>query len=102
VTGLIDFGALRIDTPLADIARLVGSLAGDDQAARQFALESYDSLRPLSRQDRELIDLLDRANVVLSGLNWLRWLYLERRDMGPLPPIVRQLDDIVARLAAQS
>lgn len=102
VTGLVDFGALRIDTPLADVARLVGSLAGDDQAARQFALESYDSLRPLSRQDREVIDLLDRANVGLSGLNWLRWLYLERRDMGPLPPIVRQLDDIVTRLAARS
>ena len=102
VTGLIDFGALRIDTPLADVARLVGSLAGDDHAARQFALESYDSRRPLSRQDRELIDLLDRANVALSGLNWLRWLYVERRDMGPLPPIVRQLDEIVARLAAQT
>jgi homoserine kinase type II len=100
VTGLIDFGALRIDTPLADIARLVGSLAGDDQPARQFALQSYESVRPLSNQDRGLIDLLDRANVALSGLNWLRWLYLERRDMGPLPPIVRQLDDILGRLLA--
>jgi Ser/Thr protein kinase RdoA (MazF antagonist) len=100
VTGLIDFGALRIDTPLADVARLLGSLAGDDQAARQFALGAYGSRRPLSRQDRELTDLLDRANVALSGLNWLRWLYVERRDMGPLPPIVRQLDEIVARLAA--
>src|SRR5262245_33352848 len=32
VTGLIDFGALRIDTPLTDVARLLGSLASDDQS----------------------------------------------------------------------
>jgi Ser/Thr protein kinase RdoA (MazF antagonist) len=98
VTGLIDFGALRIDTPLADLARLVGSLAGDDPLARRFALQWYGSVRPLTGQDRELIDLLDLSNVVLSGLNWLRWLYVERRDMGPLPPILKQLDDILARL----
>src|SRR5205085_7730253 len=41
VTGLIDFGALRIDTPLTDVARLVGSLVGDDAEARRIALDAY-------------------------------------------------------------
>jgi homoserine kinase type II len=98
VTGLIDFGALRIDTPLADIARLVGSLVGDDQPAREFALNAYRELRPLSRQEHGHIDVLDRSGLVLGGLNWLRWLYLDRRDMGPLPPIVKRIDEILARL----
>ena len=98
LTGLVDFGALRIDTPLADVARLVGSLVADDQPARKFALEAYSELRPLSEADRSLIDLLDDSGQVLGGLNWLRWLYLERRDMGPLPPILKRLDAILARL----
>jgi homoserine kinase type II len=98
VTGLIDFGAMRIDTPLADIARLVGSLVADDQPARVFALNAYSELRPLTDSDRRLVDLLDQSGVVLGGLNWLRWLYVEQRDMGPLPPIVKRLDEFIARL----
>jgi homoserine kinase type II len=98
VTGLVDFGAMRIDTPLADVARLVGSLAADDQPARDFALNAYSELRPLSDSDRRLVDLLDQSGVALGGLNWLRWLYLEERDMGPLEPIYKRLDAILARL----
>jgi len=98
VTGLVDYGALRIDTPLADIARLVGSLVADDKQAREFALAAYAKIRPLADQDRRFIDLLDQSGLVLGGLNWLRWLYVERRDMGPLPPILRRLDEILARL----
>lgn len=97
VTGLIDFGAMRVDTPLADVARLLGSLAGDDQANRELALASYFELRPLSPADHHLIDLLDQSTLVLSGLNWLVWLYLDRRDMGDLAPIVQRLDEILAR-----
>jgi len=100
VTGLIDFGAMRMDTPLTDIARLAGSLIADDRLARDFALDAYSQLRPLVDQDRRLIDLLDRSGLILGGLNWLRWLYLDRRDMGPLPPIVKRLDEILARMVA--
>jgi homoserine kinase type II len=100
VTGLVDFGALRIDTPLADVARLVGSLAGDDESAREFALAAYARFYRLDEGDRRLIDLLDFSGQVLGALNWLRWLYLERRDMGPLPPIVKRVDAILARLVA--
>jgi Ser/Thr protein kinase RdoA (MazF antagonist) len=98
VTGIVDFGAMRIDTPLADVARLVGSLVGDDQDARLFALDAYAELRPLTLDDRQLIDVLDESAVVLAGLNWLTWLYIERRDMGPLEPIISRLDEILARL----
>jgi hypothetical protein len=86
---------------LADIARLVGSLVGDDQESRTFAFQSYAELRPLSPTDLELIDLLDDSGLVLSGLNWLTWLYLERRDMGPLDPIVERLNGIYQRLKSR-
>jgi homoserine kinase type II len=100
VTGLIDFGAMKVDTPLTDVARLVGSLVGDDGAERQFALDAYSEIRTLSEADRGLIDYLDWSGLVLGALNWLAWLYVERRDMGPTEPIVRRLDEILKRLEA--
>jgi len=101
VTGLIDFGAMQIDTPLTDVARLVGSLAGDDRETRQFALDAYSELRPLSEDDRRLVDLLDASGLVIGGLNWLTWLYVERRNMGPTEPILRRLDEILKRLESR-
>jgi Ser/Thr protein kinase RdoA (MazF antagonist) len=100
VTGLVDFDALRIDTPLADVARLVGSLVAGDRPARQFALDAYSQLRPLTAADRGRVHFLDESGQILGGLNWLRWIYLDRRDMGPLPPILKRLDAILARLLA--
>jgi homoserine kinase type II len=102
VTGIIDFGALRIDTPLVDVARLVGSLAGDDREARAFALASYSEVRPLSERERQLIDLLDESGLVLAAFNWLKWLCVERRDMGATGPIVQRLDGIIGRLQKRS
>jgi len=102
VTGLIDFGAMRIDTPLADVARLVGSLVGDDRVARGFALDAYAEVRTLSNADRRLIGVLDEMGVVLGALNWLTWLYVERRDMGPVGPIVWRLEEILKRMEARA
>jgi Ser/Thr protein kinase RdoA (MazF antagonist) len=102
VTGLIDFGAMRIDTPLADIARLVGSLVGDDAVARDFALNAYSDVRSLSESDRRVIEVLDETGVVLGALNWLTWLYVERRDMGPAGPIVRRMEEILRRMEARA
>jgi Ser/Thr protein kinase RdoA (MazF antagonist) len=102
VTGLIDFGAMRIDTPLTDIARLVGSLVADDSAEREAALEAYHELRPLSAIDRQLINALDESGLVIGALNWLVWLYVERRDMGPTAPVVHRLSELTDRLENRS
>jgi Ser/Thr protein kinase RdoA (MazF antagonist) len=98
VSGLVDFGALRIDTPLTDIARLVGSLVGDNREDWDHALCAYDQHRQLETEDRERIRLLDESGTVLGGLQWLRWLWLEGRDMGDLERIAIRLEELAARL----
>ena len=50
VTGMIDFGAVDIDTPATDIARLVGSLVGDDAAGWQSGIAAYSDVRPLTER----------------------------------------------------
>ena len=102
ITGLIDFGAMQVDTPLADVARLVGSLVGDDSETRRFALDAYSQIRPLSDADCHLVDVLDESGLVIGALNWLVWLYGERRDMGPIAPISRRLDELLMRLQTRA
>ncbi len=79
VTGLVDFGSCKDDHVAVDLARLLGSLVGDDAAARAVGLDAYCERRPLSDVERGLIDDLDRTGTVIAAANWLRWLYREGR-----------------------
>ena len=77
VSGIIDFGALRIDSVATDVARLLGSMVGDDEAGWQVGLAAYMSVRPLSDDERRLIKVFDESTVLMAGTNWLEWIYLD-------------------------
>ncbi|MCL4201766.1 MAG: phosphotransferase [Pirellulaceae bacterium] len=94
-TGLIDFGALRNECVVGDVARLLGSLVRDDQAAWQFGLSAYQQLRPLSTTELALLGIFHRATIVLSGMNWLHWIYIERRAFENLEQVLARLDGIL-------
>ncbi|HUY32124.1 MAG TPA: phosphotransferase [Pirellulales bacterium] len=101
VSGLIDFGAMRPESVAADVARLVGSLVGDDAPGWQHALSAYERIKPLSLAEALLVTAFDRANVLLSGMNWLEWIYLDRRTFDDRGAVEARLDENVARLARQ-
>jgi homoserine kinase type II len=101
VSGFIDFGALRMDHVAADISRLVGSLVGDDQDSRTTAIGAYQEVRPLSDDEMFLIDAYDRSSTLLSGMNWLQWICVERREFDNADWILRRLDEILARLTSR-
>lgn len=97
LTGLIDFGAMRTDSVLADVARLAGELAQGDAGRRDEAVGFYETAAgtPI---DRAVIAALDASGAVLAGANWLRWLGeadSPRRD--PLQ-VAERLRSILARL----
>jgi Ser/Thr protein kinase RdoA (MazF antagonist) len=163
VTGIIDFGAMRIESVAGDIARLLGSLvprssfntaiaptprasiersmekvsgtfstmpvgrpsvdiekvpdtfsvANDTPGATarlpndalsnvalgwQAGLSAYESVRPLSPLERELVDVFDRSGLLLGGMNWLQWLFVEGRQFADLPRVHARLTTILARL----
>jgi homoserine kinase type II len=102
VSGIIDLGAMRFETVAGDVARLLGSLALDDAVAWECGIEAYKSLRPLSDIERQLIGIFDRSGTLLSGMNWLRWIYLEQRQFGNLPAIASRLNELCQRLAAMN
>jgi Ser/Thr protein kinase RdoA (MazF antagonist) len=99
VSGLVDFGGLRPDNVATDIARLLGSLAADDLDAWELGLASYDRVRALSSDERTLIAAFDRSTVLMGGLEWLDWIYLQSRAFPDRAVVESRLDRAIERLA---
>jgi Ser/Thr protein kinase RdoA (MazF antagonist) len=98
VTGLIDFGAAGVDMPAGDVARLLGSLANDDRDLWQVGLDAYRSVRPLSPEERTAIPALDAAATVIALTNWIRWIYVERRQFDNHVQVISRIKSLVKRL----
>jgi Ser/Thr protein kinase RdoA (MazF antagonist) len=98
VAGLIDFGSMRAESVAADLARLLGSMAGDDEAKWRVGLEAYQSECPLSEGEILLVRAFDQSTVLMAGLNWIEWVYLQRRVFDDHQVICDRLDEILARL----
>ena len=97
VSGIVDFGAMRRETVCGDVARLLGSLAENDQVAWRDGLDAYEQCRPLTETERRLVPLFDHTGVLLGGLNWLRWVYQEGRVF-ERQRVLTRVDETLARL----
>ncbi len=75
VTGLVDFGAMGIDSIAADVARLLGEwLEPGDHERRALALDAYARVRRLELDELRLIEAFESANALLNGARWAGWL----------------------------
>jgi homoserine kinase type II len=79
LSGMVDFGAMAVDTVAGDIARLIGEWFNDDRSAHAIAIESYERVRPLDSVETSLIGLFQAATTLLIGERWIRWHFLESR-----------------------
>jgi Ser/Thr protein kinase RdoA (MazF antagonist) len=95
VTGVIDYGAAKVDHVAADLARLLGSLVPDMPDRMQQALCVYSAIRPLPNP--ELVTVLDAAGVVGAVVNWLR--LLNRDFTADRLAVARRLEMLVRRLS---
>jgi Ser/Thr protein kinase RdoA (MazF antagonist) len=113
VSAVIDWHAAGIDTPATDLARLLGSWAGprsasvgaDSLSADSLsvvwgeALEAYRAIRPLSREELALIDLLHLAGVVGGLHHWFRWVLDENRHFPDPCAVLERVDALLKNLA---
>ncbi len=97
VTGLVDFDAVRVDSVAADVARLLGDVC-QQQADWRTALAAYTTRRPLSAVERRLVDRFDQANIAMSGLTWLEWLFVEGRQFANWSAVAARIQEIVDRV----
>lgn len=98
VSGVIDFGAVRVESPAGDLARLCGSLFENDHDRWDEFLASYEGQRPLSFEERRAIRLFDRSAALLTGLQWIEWLALERRSFPQTSAVLNRLDISLRRM----
>lgn len=98
VTGLIDPSACRSENVATDLARLIGSLVGDDRTRWDIALEAYNQARPLSLDERALVHVLDRSGMMLSAMNWLDRILIKQQGPPDRTRVEERLRTIVRRL----
>ncbi len=80
VTGVVDYDALRIDSPMADVSRLLGSLTAEEPIRWQQGWGFYAAQRKCSAEEEHLARIFHEANSLLAGLQWIDWLFLTRRS----------------------
>lgn len=99
VTGIVDLAAMRLDHPATDIARLLGSIAGDDAATWQAGLAAYEQLRPLSEQDRQMVAAFDASGLLMTPWSWFRWVLIEGRQFSqPDTLLLRRVWEAIDRM----
>ncbi|MDC0273912.1 phosphotransferase [Planctomycetaceae bacterium] len=98
VTGLIDFGACRIENPMIDLSRLLGSYFIDDSESYQKAIGWYDEIRSVSTSERKLFSVLDRSQRLLAGMTWIDRLVLTAHPLNDWSAVENRLDEILPRL----
>jgi Ser/Thr protein kinase RdoA (MazF antagonist) len=96
--GFIDFGGVKIDHVGVDLARMLGSMVGDDISMREFGLSAYSRARVLSDEERSLIADLDRSGTIIGMQNWLRWLYWDKRSFDNTDGPAKRLRALVERV----
>lgn len=108
VSAVIDWHAAGIDTPATDLARLLGSWEGPRSATVGAdslsvvwgeALEAYRAIRPLSREELALIDLLHLAGVVGGLHHWFTWVLDENRDFSDPSLVLERVNALLENLA---
>jgi hypothetical protein len=104
VEGLVDWHAAGIDSPLGDLARLLGDWAiatGDREPAHrqdwwQACLEAYGGL---DAAERGQIRLLHEAGLFGALDNWFTWVIEERRRFSDWPAVTHRVSAIGRCLA---
>jgi homoserine kinase type II len=99
VSGIVDVGSMRVESVAADVSRLLGSLCGNDEQGWTTGLDAYAAVRPLTAGENTLLRAFDQSQILLSGINWVEWVFVERRRFSDPEAVLRRMEHILSRLS---
>ena len=115
LVGIVDYDAVRYDSPACDLARLFGSyqlvsgVVSDSVLTGSIwepMVAAYRAIRPLKGQEEELAGGLVRWSPVITLGNWIQWVLVEERSFaGSTEEILERIQGwqrIVVNLADNS
>lgn len=97
VSGIIDYGAMKVDHPAVDLARLLGDLVDGRSDRVRTGLAAYRAAAAPVPVDDELVTLLDRTGLICAVIHW------HQRLGGTRPgnlQVLGRITRLVARLSA--
>lgn len=97
VTGMVDWHTAGIDTPVTDVARLMGSWAVDHETMRVF-LDSYSALCPLAGDELSLVPFLRDTGILFGLDNWFRWIVEESRSFADTRKVEARVEFLLSAL----
>jgi Ser/Thr protein kinase RdoA (MazF antagonist) len=98
LTGLVDFGAMGVESPAADLARLLGDWAGAWRPSMAAALEAYAQVRPIPDGEAALIDVFADSAAWLGPARWARWHLVEHRRFDRVDAVRLGMERVMERL----
>lgn len=97
-SGFVDYTAIHDDAAVVDLVRLVGSLRLDGEVPWEAALAAYEAIEPLSADERKIIPWLYESGLVLGGLNWLKWIFVHRREFLQPAAVLQRMQELSRQL----
>ena len=98
LSGLVDFGAMGIESVATDLARLIGEWFDGEPNTRSEALTAYEQVRPLDPGEARLIPVFEATTALLIGERWARWHFVENRHFDDPEAVSKGLDRGLGRL----
>lgn len=95
--GMVDFGAMRCDAPEVDVARMCELWLECTPLLSGMAFSSYERSVPW-KTDINLFLIYMVANNFLGAANWLKWLYVERRQIATEDYLIRRLQVLTSNM----
>lgn len=94
VSSLLDFGSMGVDSVATDVARLLGSLTRPGSELWRRGLDSYLAVRGCSPAELQLVSVIECANWCMSGMKWLDWILLEKREFADPAEVLSRLEEL--------
>lgn len=101
LTGVVDFGAMRLDSVMLDLSRLMTTLVPASEELRAVGLKAYREVRELTNEEADLLPALVEGAALHNGLQWVIWLLQEGKVFEDWGAVSRRLQQVVESLQVQ-
>ncbi len=97
VSGIVDYGAMKVDHVAVDLARLLGDLVGEDDVRFERGLAAYREAGGLLDVPDAFVRLLDRTGIVCGIIYWMLRFHVEKRTFSDPRAAISRLEQLLSR-----